>query len=266
MTEIVTPTPEQAGAAPSPAISVEASTSGPIVAPVQDTAAVVTETPPGAKPSPSLLTENTEEATEVKAPKAETKNETKANEPTETNQTEGSQSEEPAPLPTYEEFKAPEGVTLDAERIGNFTKTLAEFELKTKADHAEVQALGQQLVERYAAEEKKSIETYNASLLDAWEKQKNDWKESFEKDPEIGGNRKDTTINAALEFIKTHGGTEEQKKEIHQLMDQTGVGNHPAILRLFAKAMANIGEGKPLPATRPVMQKSKYEKFYGSTT
>lgn len=235
---------------------------------------IAVEAAPIIETTPSLLTEvKTEEpkaegkaSDEKKAipEAAETKADTQ--EPIEAKETEGSQSDEPAPLPTYEEFKAPEGITLDAERVGNFTKALADFELKTKADHAEVQALGQQLVERYATEEKKSIDTYTTSLLDAFEKQKSDWRESFEKDPEIGGNRKDTTINAALEFIKTHGGSEEQKKEIHQLMDQTGVGNHPAILRLFAKAMTAMSEGKPLPATRPLMQKSKLEKFYGSTT
>lgn len=198
--------------------------------------------------------------------KDEIKTETKDEGKTAEKETEGSKSDEPAPLPTYEEFKAPEGITLDAEQIGDFTKALAEFESKTKADHAEVQALGQGLIERHSAEVKKSIEGYTTSLLDAFEKQKNDWRESFEKDPEIGGNRKDTTVNAALEFIKTHGGTEEQKQEIHQLMDQTGVGNHPAILRLFAKAMNTMSEGKPLPATRPVIQKSKLEKFYGATT
>ncbi len=226
---------------------------------------IAVETAPVTQATPSLLTEVKTEEPKIEVKVEDTKP-TEANvESTETKEIEGSQSDEPAPLPTYEEFKAPEGFTLDAEQLGNFTKSLAEFELKTKADHAEVQALGQQLVERYATEQKKSIETYNTSLLDAFEKQKGDWRESFEKDPEIGGNRKDTTINAALEFIKTHGGTEEQKKEIHQLMDQTGVGNHPAILRLFAKAMSAMSEGRPLPASRPVMQKSKLEKFYGNT-
>lgn len=179
---------------------------------------------------------------------------------------EGSQSDEPAPLPTYEEFTAPEGFNLDPERIGDFTNALAEFEVKTKADHAEVQALGQQLVERHVAEVKNAVDQYTTSLLDQFEAQKNEWKEKFENDPEIGGNKKDTTVSAALEFIRTHGGSSEQQTEFHQLMEQTGVGNHPAMIRMLAAANRAYSEGKPLPASRPAPQvKSKLDKFYGGS-
>lgn len=176
-----------------------------------------------------------------------------------------SQSDEPAPLPTYDEFKV-EGFDLDPDQIGDLTKTLSEFEIKTKADHAEIQALGQFLVERHVAEVKKSIDLLNKSYLDAFETQKNEWKESFLKDPEIGGNRWETTTNAAREFITTHGGTVEQQTEIRQLMETSGLGNHPAMIRIFAKAMSNMSEGKPIPATTPVPTvKNKIDKRYGAS-
>ncbi len=179
---------------------------------------------------------------------------------------EDSKSDEPAPLPTYDEFKAPEGFTLDEALIGDFSKTLAEFEVSTKADHAEVQKFGQSLIERHVAEVKNSIDRHNVALMDAFEQQKSAWRESFEKDSELGGNRRDTTLNAALEFIKTHGGNEEQQKEFRDLMEQTGVGNHPALIRLLAQAgrSKEFTEGKPLPATNPVpMVKNKIQKRYG---
>lgn len=174
-------------------------------------------------------------------------------------------SEEPAPLPTYEEFTAPEGFTLDVEQIGDFSKALAEFEVKTKADHAEVQALGQSLIERHVAEVKKSVEAYHASLIDQFEQQKTSWREAFENDPEIGGNRKDTTANAALEFIRTHGGTPEQQSEFRQLMEQSGMGNHPAMIRMLAKANMALAEGRPLPAQTPgATVQNKVQKRYGT--
>lgn len=196
--------------------------------------------------------------------KAEEPKEPASTEPTEQ---EGSKSDEPAPLPTYDDFQAPEDFTLDAELVGDFAKTLGEFENSAKADHAEVQKLGQSLIERHVVEVKKSIDHFTQSLLDQFEQQKTDWRQAFENDPEIGGNRKDTTINAALEFIKTHGGNEEQRQEIHQLMESTGVGNHPAMIRLLAQAARSSAftEGKPLPATNPVISpKNKIEKRYGS--
>lgn len=185
----------------------------------------------------------------------------------ETTEQQVSQSEEPAPLPTYEEFTVPEDFELDKERIGDFTKALAEFEMKTKADHAEVQALGQSFMERHITEVRNSVERHTSALLDAFEQQKSDWREAFEKDPDLGGNRRDTTLNAANEFIKTHGGTPEQQKEVRELFDLTGVGNHPAIIRLLAQAAHSreFTEGKPLPATNPVpMVKNKIEKRYGA--
>lgn len=174
------------------------------------------------------------------------------------------QSDEPA-LPTYDAFKLPEGFTLEEERISDFTKDLASFELKTKADHAEVQAFGQSLMDRYAAEMKNTVEKVEKTYLEAFEKQKTDWKESFEKDSEIGGNRKDTTINSALEFIRTHGGTEAQQTELKQLVEATGVGNHPALIRIFANAMNSMKEGRPLPAMKPIeVAQSKVAKRYGN--
>lgn len=232
-----------------------------------------------AKPAPEAVVEekkvevsdknNTEAPVAEAKPEikpADVKPEDKKVEPVvEVKKDEGSQSDEPAPLPTYE-FKAPEGLTLDDAKLGEFTKELAEFETLNKADHAKMQEFGQKLVERHAAEVKSTIERLNHSYAEQWEKQKNDWKESFVKDPEIGGNRQQTTVNAAAEFIRTHGGTEAQQEEFRNLMDMTGAGNHPAMIRILAKAMQSMGEGKPVPANKPVQQNaSKVAKRYGNS-
>lgn len=244
MTEIVTPTPEVVGEIPTVPAAIEPIQETPVAEQVAPA-----ETPFETPKEPTILGETKP----IETPKEEIK------------EIEGSQSVETAPLPTYD-IKAPEGFEFDAEKIGDFAKNLAEFEGKTKADHAEVQALGQSLIDRHVTEVKNSIDTYNKSLLDAFEKQKNDWRESFKNDPEIGGNRENTTISAAREFIRTHGGTAEQQQEFHQLMETTGVGNHPAMIRMLAKAMSTMSEGKPLPANRPVANfKSKLDKMYGGS-
>lgn len=181
---------------------------------------------------------------------------------------ESSQSDEPAPLPTYDEFKSPDDYLLDKELIGDFAKSLGEFELLSKADHAAVQQFGQSLVERHVAEVKKTVETINQTYLDTWEAQKLSWRESFEKDSEIGGNRQETTLNAAREFIRAHGGNDTQQKELRDLINHTGVGNHPAFIRLLAQAgrSKEFTEGKPLPATAPALStKDKIAKRYGAS-
>lgn len=199
------------------------------------------------KPAEEIKPADAKPVEEVKAVEGEVKDE-------------GKQSEEPAPLPTYE-LKLPDDVTLDDARLGEFTKELAEFETLTKAPHEEMQKLGQKLVDRYVAEVQNTIKGYQ----DAWVQRNNDWLKSFENDPEIGGNRKETTKTAALEFISTHGGTPEQQQEFRQLMDMTGAGNHPAMIRMFAKAMTSMKEGGPIPASKPAPDaRSKVATRYGN--
>ena len=163
-----------------------------------------------------------------------------------------SQSVEPAPLPTYEAFVLPDTFKADEAKIGDFTNALAEFEIASKADHAEVQKLGQALLDRHVMEVKNQVEALQKLQNESWENTKNEWRKQFESDPEIGGKRMETTVNAAREFIRTHGGTPEQQTQIRQMLDITGAGNHPAMIRLLAQAAKSMQEGKPLPANKPV--------------
>lgn len=244
--------------------AVEAAT----VAPVVETTPVTTETSvvetlpvvetllsEALKPEPAPVVEPVQEPIKT-AETAEIK-ETK---------TEG-QSEETAPPPVYEAFTLPEGVTLDEGRVKQFTDVLSDFELKNKVDHKLVQELGQKAVDIYLNEVKQAIEDVTKFYQTSWEKQKNDWKTAFEKDPEIGGNRQDSTIQSALSFIRTHGGTAEQIAEFRQVMDTSGLGNHPALIRLFANAGRAFSEGTPLAATKPAIQpKSKVATLYGKNS
>lgn len=174
------------------------------------------------------------------------------------------QSEEPAPPPVYDAFKAPEGVTLDNERVSKFTEILSDLEVKSKADHALVQEFGQKAVDFHISEVNKAVENLTDLYKKTWDRQKTEWKDSFLKDPEIGGNRFQTTVDSALTFIRTHGGTPEQQTEFRDLMEKSGLGNHPAMIRLLANAGRTMGEGKPLAASRPApAPKSKVEALYG---
>lgn len=187
---------------------------------------------------------------------------------------EGSQSAEPASLPAYEAFTLPEGTTFDDGKLGEFTKELAEFEILSKADHASMQEFGQKLVSRHVAEVQNTVQRLTEHYQEAWAKQGNDWKEAFEKDPEIGGNRKDTTITAITEAIAQYGGKPEQQAEFRQLMDQTRVGNNPALIRTMNNLVSEINrlktayekeDGvKPLAAPKPAATTiGKVEKRYG---
>ena len=178
--------------------------------------------------------------------------------------TEGGQTENPAPPPSYDPWTLPEGVTLEAERAGKFTEILSELETGGKVPHELVQQFGQKAVDFHVAEVNRAVEGINKAYQDAFEKQKNDWKETVTKDPDLGGNRLDATIESALSFIRTHGGTPEQQTEFRNLMETTGLGNHPAVIRMFANAGRAMSEGTPLAAAKPALaqNKSKVKTLY----
>lgn len=175
------------------------------------------------------------------------------------------QSEEPAPVqPTYDAFTLPDGIDQDNEMLIEFKKDLGDLELKTKADHAVIEELGQKFVDKYIAEVAKVVEHMNQHHKDEFENKKNQWKEDFEKDPVLGGNRKDTTISNIKQLIRTHGGDEAQRQSLSEFMNETGVGNHPVLIGFLNRLSSGMQEGKPLPAQTPPQPKlSKVEKRYG---
>ena len=169
----------------------------------------------------------------------------------------------PVELPKFE-WKLPEGVTVDQERIGEFNKEFGEFLVSNKLDAKLGQEFGQKLLNRHISEIQSVAEKVAQAYNKVWTDQTKNWYDQFVKDPEIGGNRRDTTVTAAREFITRHGGTPEQQAAIRTLMKTTGVGNHPALIRLFANANTKMGEPKPLTAQAPPAQKMTLkQKMYG---
>lgn len=229
---------------------------------------VLTEAAPIA--DTTLLTEADPEKS-VEAPKAETqpKAEEKISEsPTgETVKTEEtSQSDEPAPLPSFDAFKLPDGIPEDEEGLSAFASKLADIEVKSKADHALLQTFGQELVEMHVAKVQDILQRTAKAQVESFEKVKQEWRQNFVNDPEIGGNRQETTISSAKKFISDHGGTLEQQAEFRNILDRTGLGNHPAVIRLLANAGSAMREPAPLAASVPVKEQlSKTQKLYGKT-
>ena len=256
--------------AQAPQAPVTEAPTAPVVAQAPNPAPVA-ETPPVAPPeapkAPETLIAQSLDATKPteppKQPEVKPEGENKTAEG-ETKAQEG-QTAEPAPPPTYDPFTVPEGVNLDAERVKEFTDILSELEVTGKADHEFVQKFGQKAVDFHVQEVTKAVETLQGLYQTQWEKTKAEWKDSFLKDPEIGGTRFQTTVDSARNFIRTHGGTPEQQQQFRDVMESSGLGNHPAIIRLLANAGLAMREGVPLAATTPLTPpKSKVATMYGN--
>ena len=241
------------------------------VTPVVETADVETvSTVLGAEDTPVIETTAEKEPAAVDIKPVEVKTEpviesAEKTQPDGEKKEEASQSDEPAPLPSYEPWKFPEGMTVDPAQLTEVNKMFSEFEQMSKADHALVQKFGQQIIDRHVESVQAVIKQLTEAYQESWKKQTKDWYDAYDKDPEIGGSKKEASGAAAREFIRRHGGTPEQQTELRTLMEKTGIGNHPAVIRAFAKATANLSEGKVIPAgTPPSAPTTLKSRFYGA--
>lgn len=246
-------------------------TAEPVVAPAAEVVAeptVLGDEPKKIEPKANEKPADAKPAEEVKAeekPKEEVEAEEKKPEGEVKAEEAKAEEAEPVPLPTYEAWKFPEGIVADDERVGAINKVFGEFEQSAKIDHAAMQEFGQKMVDMHGAALKDQADRIQKAYQDIWQKQTTDWLDAFKKDPEIGGNRQETTTEAARQFIRTFGGTADQQAEVKDLFNKTGIGNHPAVIRLLANANLVKREGKPIPAQKaaPAVV-SKIARRYGS--
>lgn len=136
-----------------------------------------------------------------------------------------SESKEPEVAPeSYEDFTLPEGFTIDSALADEF-KTLAG-----KDGLNLTQAQAQKLVDFQTS----IIEKQSKATLDAFKAQTESWKSETIK---ALGNDHEKEIGFAAKAIDQFGG-----KELREILDQTGLGNHPAIAKAFVQIGKTISE------------------------
>lgn len=148
----------------------------------------------------------------------------------------------PEAPPTYT-FKLPEGVTLDDKELGKFTQILGK-------NHASPE-FAQDLMNLYTAEAGAMVERFVTEQRKAWSETNETWIAAVRADPEIGGNRIDTVLQATRQLVGQFGGDANQQAELRKMLAMTGAGNHPAMARFLYRIATALGEGTPVPAPTP---------------
>lgn len=134
------------------------------------------------------------------------------------------QQEKPAVPETYE-FKAPEGSELDAKLIESFTPLAKELGLSNEQAQKVVD-LVPQLQQRIAEQQ-----------AEAWGKQVQDWAEAVKADKEIGGDNFQGSLVAVQKVMQQFG-----TPELKQMLEQTGMGNNPELVKLIVKVGKAMSE------------------------
>ena len=140
-------------------------------------------------------------------------------------------------------FDLPEGVAFDEQGATEFKAMVKELKLQPDA--------AKKLADLAASRARAQHEAH-AALLESWT-------ESVKTDKEIGGEKLAENLAVAKRAVDTFG-----SQALKDLLNQTGLGNHPEVVKAFIKAGKAISEdgfvrGAPrAPATESDLAKSLF--------
>lgn len=145
---------------------------------------------------------------------------------------EGEQAK-PAGAPEKYEFQAPEGREFDPEVLAEYSDVARELNMSQES----AQKMLDRIAPVLAAKQEKAIEHA-----------RNEWSEGSKADKEFGGEKLQENLSVAKKALDAFG-----TPELKTLLNESGLGNHPEIIRVFYRAGKAISEdnfvgGKAAPA------------------
>ena len=138
----------------------------------------------------------------------------------------GKTADEPV-VPEKYEFKAPEGREFDQSVIDQFSEVAKELKLTQEGAQKVIDKLGSAFAE-------KQTNTLEAA--------KTEWVKSATADKEFGGEKLNENLATAKKALDTFG-----TPELRALLNESGLGNHPEIIRAFYRAGKQISEDRFVP-------------------
>lgn len=157
----------------------------------------------------------------------------------------------PAPPPVYDPYKVPETLKLDDARLAEFNTILGEAEISGKADHAAMQALGQRMMDLYAGEVERIGKQVQQYQVDVWNRHLEGELNVLKSDPELGGNRIDTTLGNAKYVLEQFGGSKEEQDRFMAVLDRAGVSSNRDFVALLNRMHERYREPQPVPPNLP---------------
>lgn len=146
--------------------------------------------------------------------------------------------EKPGDTPEdFEDFDLPEGIQADDELLKQAKPLFKELGLN--------QEQAQKLVSMYAGR----VDEITKGQVESFNQLTQDWLNQAKSDKDFGGDKFDESIQDARAAINKFG-----TPELKQLMDETGVGNHPEVIRMMTKVGKLLREDNPGTGGHPTSQ------------
>lgn len=137
----------------------------------------------------------------------------------------------------YEDFKVPDGYTLDAEVSKEASSLFKDLGLSQEG--------AQRLVDFYVTKTKEAFD----QPMKEYESQRAKWRDEVRADKEIGGklNSVLTTISKAIDGLGDAG----LARDFREAMDYTGAGDNPVFIKAFYKLAQKVTEGTVVRGNGP---------------
>jgi hypothetical protein len=126
--------------------------------------------------------------------------------------------------PEAYEFKAPEGRVFDSEVMASYSQVAKELNLSQESAQRLLDAVGPKMAERQMA------------MIEAT---RNGWADNSKSDREFGGEKLSENLGVAKKALDAFGTT-----ELRTLLNETGLGNHPELIRFMFRAGKAISEDR----------------------
>ncbi len=151
---------------------------------------------------------------------------------------------ETAPVvPETYEFKMPEGMDLDQTAASDFSVLAKELKLD--------QATAQKVADIGAAMATRQAEAH-AAMVEGWVN-------SVKADKEIGGDKLTENLAIARKAFDQFG-----TPEVRAVLDSSGLGNHPDVVRMFIAIGKSIADDGFVKGSAPGSSESMADKMYPS--
>ncbi len=135
-------------------------------------------------------------------------------------------------IPEAYELTPPEGLTIDADLLAEATPIFKEAGLSNDQAQAILPA-AKSLME-------KTQQATLQTLIDGGNQQRKAWLDAAKADEQIGGNKWDASLGSAAKALDALGHPE--GSEFRTALNETGFGNHPEMIRIFARLGEMVGE------------------------
>lgn len=144
-------------------------------------------------------------------------------------------------------------------KLEKTSEHLTDDDVLAVKELAKESKLSNEQAQKFLSMKEKTIETFAQRQIEQFRETTKKWVDDVKSDKELGGQNLPQTLQFARRAID-----EIASPELKKILDDTGYGNHPELVRAFARLGKRISNDKMVQAPKsPAAAKSFEEAFYG---